>query len=133
VQGIIQQEQSSPHQQGSLTPGVIRLIAVADDEEVAEEEVEGVERAVVVEVVRTCLGILASCGCWLGLGGRAGKWSVSWLFGCRVDIEVEDGMEKEGEEEEGAAYSFVANSLSRSSVSVSESQGQSFLNVSGTC
>lgn len=58
---MIQQEQSSPHQQGSLTPGVMRLIAAFEEpEEVAEEdEVEGVERAVEVEVLRTCLGILA--------------------------------------------------------------------------
>ena len=63
VQGMIQQEQSSPHQQGSLTPGVMRLIAADEEpEEVAEEdEVEGVERAVEVEVLRTCLGILAVC------------------------------------------------------------------------
>lgn len=52
----MQQEQSSPHQQGSFTPGVMRLIG-AEDEEVAEveEEEEGVERAVVVGlVVMTC-------------------------------------------------------------------------------
>jgi hypothetical protein len=71
VQGIIQQEQSSPHQQGSLTPGVVRLIA-AEEEEVAEEEDEGVERAVVVVVVRTCLGILASCGL-VSVGSGRGK------------------------------------------------------------
>lgn len=64
VQGIIQQEQSSPHQQGSFTPGVTRLMAwVEEEEEVAEEEeeeeVEGVERAVVVGVVMTFLGIVA--------------------------------------------------------------------------
>jgi hypothetical protein len=66
---MIQQEQSSPHQQGSLTPGVMRLIAADEEEEVAEEdEDEGVERAVVVVVVRTCLGILAVVlmGGWLG-------------------------------------------------------------------
>jgi hypothetical protein len=111
VQGIIQQEQSSPHQQGSLTPGVIRLIAAEEDEEVAEEEDEGVERPVVVEVVRTCLGILASCGCWLGLGGRAGKWSVSWLIDCASTQRRLGWRRREGEEQEGAAYSFVANSL----------------------
>ena len=60
VQGIIQQEQSSPHQQGSFTPGVTRLMAwFEEEEEVAEEEVEGVERAVVVGVVMTFLGIVA--------------------------------------------------------------------------
>ena len=63
VQGIIQQEQSSPHQQGILTPGVTRLMAwfEEEEEEVAEEEeeVEGVERAVVVGVVMTFLGIVA--------------------------------------------------------------------------
>ena len=64
---MIQQEQSSPHQQGSLTPGVMRLIAADEEpEELAEEEeVEGVERAVEVEVLRTCLGILAV---WSGGG-----------------------------------------------------------------
>jgi len=60
VQGIIQQEQSSPHQQGSFTPGVTRLMAwFEEEEEVAEEEVEGVERAVVMGVVMTFLGIVA--------------------------------------------------------------------------
>ena len=62
VQGIIQQEQSSPHQQGSFTPGLTRLMAwFEEEEEVAEEEeeVEGVERAVVVGVVMTFLGIVA--------------------------------------------------------------------------
>lgn len=52
----MQQEQSSPHQQGSFTPGVMRLMG-AEAEEVAEaeEEEEGVERAVVVGlVVMTC-------------------------------------------------------------------------------
>lgn len=41
----------------------MRLIAAFEEpEELAEEdEVEGVERAVEVEVVRTCLGILAIC------------------------------------------------------------------------
>jgi len=67
---MIQQEQSSPHQQGSLTPGVMRLIAAEGEEEVAEEEEdEGVEeRAVVVVVVRTCLGIL----------GRVVFWWFGW-------------------------------------------------------
>lgn len=55
----MQQEQSSPHQQGSLTPGVMRLIAALDEEEVADEEEEGVERAVLAVVEMTCLGILA--------------------------------------------------------------------------
>ena len=75
MQGIIQQEQSSPHQQGSLTPGVMRLIAADEEpEELAEEdEVEGVERAVEVEVLRTCLGILVV---WLGLVMEFGGWLV---------------------------------------------------------
>lgn len=74
VQGIIQQEQSSPHQQGSFTPGVTRLMAwFEEEEEVAEEEeVEGVERAVVVGVVMTFLGIVAVL--WFrGFGWLRGK------------------------------------------------------------
>jgi hypothetical protein len=47
----MQQEQSSPHQQGSLTPGVMRLIAAFEEEEVADEEDEGVERAVLAWVL----------------------------------------------------------------------------------
>jgi hypothetical protein len=74
VQGIIQQEQSSPHQQGSLTPGVMRLIAADEEEEVAEEEEdEGVERAVVVVVVMTCLGILGDVW-WLVVGRLSWVW-----------------------------------------------------------
>lgn len=61
----MQQEQSSPHQQGSLTPGVMRLIAAFEDEEVADDEEEGVEMAVLALVVMTCLGILAVW--WLAL------------------------------------------------------------------
>ena len=68
---MMQQEQSSPHQQGSLTPGVLRLIAAFETEEVADEEdEEGVERAVVVVVVRTCLGILAGGLVVVDLRGR---------------------------------------------------------------
>lgn len=58
----MQQEQSSPHQQGSFTPGVTRLIAWVEEDEVAEEEedeVEGVERAVEEVVVMTFLGMVA--------------------------------------------------------------------------
>lgn len=39
--GIMQHEQSSPHQQGSLTPGVLRLIPfwmLPDEDEVAAVE-----------------------------------------------------------------------------------------------
>ena len=54
VQGMMQQEQSSPHQQGSFTLGVMRFAAV-EEVDVADEVDEGVERAVVVElVVSTC-------------------------------------------------------------------------------
>lgn len=54
VQGMMQQEQSSPHQQGSFTPGVMRF-AAAEEVDVALEVEVGVDRAVVVEfVVSTC-------------------------------------------------------------------------------
>lgn len=62
----MQQEQSSPHQQGNFTPGVMRFTGAEVVEVAEEEEVEGVERAVVVGlVVRTCLGIL--CKLLVGL------------------------------------------------------------------
>lgn len=63
----MQQEQSSPHQQGSFTPGVMRFRGAEAEAEVAdaEEEDDGVERAVVVGlVVMTCLGILVGFFGW---------------------------------------------------------------------
>ena len=51
VQGMMQQEQSSPHQQGSFTPGTLRLseVFIVDDvaaEEDEDEVAEVAERAV---------------------------------------------------------------------------------------
>lgn len=62
VQGMMQQEQSSPHQQGSLTPGVVRLIPFwtvveeVDVAEVAEEDVLIVEAGILNGVVLGRLG-----------------------------------------------------------------------------
>jgi hypothetical protein len=77
VQGIMQQEQSSPHQQGSFTPGVMRLRGEVVEEDVADEEDEEdevlVERPVEATVVMTCLGILSLlkkvCRCVRGMCG----------------------------------------------------------------
>lgn len=43
VQGMIQHEQSSPHQQGRAMPGVLRLMVFETPELEEEEEAEAVE------------------------------------------------------------------------------------------
>lgn len=80
----MQQEQSSPHQQGSFTPGVLRLRAVwgepedeAEEEELEEEpEVREVEEGREIAVERADEdGIFVV---WFGWSRVIG-WLASWL------------------------------------------------------
>lgn len=77
VQGMMQQLQSSPHQQGSLTPGVTRLIGAEDVDVAEEEEEEVVVRDVEVEgLLRGIWWGIVAC-VWAGWvcveGGRGGS------------------------------------------------------------
>ena len=51
---MIQHEQSSPHQQGSFTPGVL-VTALLVDEEEPEEVAEAVEEVVEGGIFRGCV------------------------------------------------------------------------------